>query len=109
MPHNTTLSIIKPGGAFRHGLRTGVSLHCHTKFSREALDFLPHYAAKIPFVGKRFVRMCQDYEMRHGRPLDFAQAWWTPPVTPRVLHDAEVQHLEATLGVQGIVSITDHD
>ncbi|AEP13700.1 hypothetical protein Cabther_B0702 [Chloracidobacterium thermophilum B] len=90
-------------------MRTGVSLHCHTKFSREVLDFIPHYAAKIPLVAGRFARLCQRYEARHGRPLDFTQAWWTPPVTPRVLHDAEVRHMEATLGVRGIVSITDHD
>lgn len=109
MPYATTLSIVRPGSAFNHGLRTGVSLHCHTRFSREVLDFIPHYAAKIPFVAGRFARMCQRYEARHGRPLNFSKAWWTPPVTPRVLHDAEVRHLENTLGVRGIVSITDHD
>ncbi len=105
----TTLSIVKRGEAFRHGMRTGVSLHCHTKFSREVLDFIPHYAAKIPLVASRFARLCQRYEAERGRPLDFTQAWWTPPVTPRVLHDVEAQHLENALGVRGIVSITDHD
>ncbi|OYT72074.1 MAG: hypothetical protein CFK52_06160 [Chloracidobacterium sp. CP2_5A] len=90
-------------------MRTGVSLHCHTKFSREVLDFIPHYAAKIPFVAHRFARLCQRYEAQHGRPLDFAKAWWTPPVTPGVLLDAETRHIENALGAQAIVSITDHD
>ncbi len=109
MPYRTTLSIVKPRSVFNHGLRTGVSLHCHTKFSREVLDFIPHYVAKMPLIAGRFARLCRRFEARHGRPLDFTKAWWTPPVTPRVLHDAEVQHLEHTLGVRGIVSITDHD
>lgn len=29
---------------------TGVSLHCHTEYSKEMLDFIPHYADKLPVI-----------------------------------------------------------
>ena len=35
---------------FSQEAKTGVSLHCHTEHSKEMLDFIPHYAEKLPII-----------------------------------------------------------
>ncbi len=107
--HDSAISIVKAGHRPPRAFKTGVSLHCHTFHSREVLDFIPHYARKIPFVAAKFERRMEQYKAETGREMDFTRAWWTPPVTPSVLVDRELRHMEAVLGVPGIVSITDHD
>jgi hypothetical protein len=89
--------------------RTALSLHCHTHHSQEILDFIPHYAAKIPVVAALFQREMKRYEMRHGKPVDFARAWWTPPVSAHDVWEAETNQIEERLQLRGFVSITDHD
>jgi hypothetical protein len=89
--------------------RTAVSMHCHTLHSKEVLDFIPHYAARIPVVSALFESESRRYAARHGRPLDFARAWWTPPVSARTVFDEEARQIEERLGLRPLVSITDHD
>jgi hypothetical protein len=60
-----------------HGFRSGVCLHGHTMHSQECLSFLPRYLHKVPGISQ-FV----SYYERPPRGLDFARAWWTPPLTP---------------------------
>ncbi|MFN0122447.1 MAG: PHP domain-containing protein [Blastocatellia bacterium] len=88
---------------------TAVSLHCHTQHSREMLDFIPHYAARIPVINRLFTAELQRYEDRHGRAVDFRRAWWTPPVTARTVYESEVEQINHRLDKQALVSITDHD
>src|SRR5215510_16205574 len=92
-----------------NGFRTGVSLHCHTQHSKEVLDFIPYYAERIPFVAKRFKKKTDAYLAKHGVEIDFASAYWTPPVSARQVYDAEREQIERTLDAKAIVSITDHD
>ncbi len=92
-----------------HPARTALSLHCHTHHSQEILDFIPHYAAQIPVVAKLFQHEMRRYERRIGKPIDFARAWWTPPVSAHDVWEAETNQIEERLQLQGFVSITDHD
>ena len=44
----TRLHILREKTDLRAKAKTGVSLHCHTQHSKEMLDFVPHYAEKLP-------------------------------------------------------------
>ncbi len=82
--------------------RTAVSLHGHTMHSQECLSFLPRYLRQIPGVSQ-FVRR------RQRRPgLDFARAWWTPPLSPAGALQVERKQI-GDLGLHPLVSLTDHD
>ena len=55
------------------------------------------------------MRFCERRAMeRYGFKLDYAAAYWTPPLTPRLAFDLESKQIEK-LGVAPLVSITDHD
>ncbi len=87
---------------------TGVSLHCHSMYSMEMLDFIPVYAKKLPFVAARYMEEEQKYLEREGRQINFETAHWSPPLTPQEVYDSEKARIEAD-GLNAIVSITDHD
>jgi len=42
-------------------------------------------------------------------PVDFARAYWTPPLSPKLAHETEKNQIENTLGLKSLVSLTDHD
>lgn len=90
-------------------LRAAVSLHCHTYHSKEILSFIPHYAARIPLVAQFFKAEMDRYLTLHGKTIDFTQAFWTPPVSPRQVLEVETLQIETRLGLPALVSITDHD
>src|SRR5262247_2545362 len=85
--------------------RAAVSLHCHTNHSKELLTFIPHYARRIPVLS----RFYESEMKRYGEKINFARAWWTPPVTARQVFEMETVEVESRLGLPAIVSITDHD
>jgi hypothetical protein len=85
------------------GFHTGVCLHGHTMHSRECLSFLPRYLHHIPGISQLVSR----YE-RGPRRVDFARAWWTPPLTPASALSLEREQI-ANLGLHAMVSLTDHD
>jgi hypothetical protein len=88
--------------------RTGVSLHSHTDHSRESMAFVPKYTANVPILSQAIRQQEQRYQDRTGRTLDFARAWWTPPLSPREAFDLERGQIE-TLDCNALVSLTDHD
>lgn len=92
----------------RGGARTGVSLHSHTSCSREPLDFIPRCREACPWLGPALDRYETRYRRLHGRDLDYASAWWTPPLGPREALRLERGQI-ARLGLNALVSITDHD
>ena len=49
---------------------TAVSLHAHTRHSREVMALIPSYLDRIPVVGPLARREMQAYARRHGRPID---------------------------------------
>lgn len=92
----------------RGGARTGVSLHSHTSCSKEPLDFIPRCREACPWLGPMLDRYEARYRRVHGRELDYASAWWTPPLGPREALRVEREQIEG-LGLKALVSITDHD
>ncbi len=92
----------------RGGAQTGVSLHSHTSCSREPLDFIPRCREACPWLAPVLDRYEARYRRVHGRDLDYASAWWTPPLGPREALRVERGQIER-LGLKALVSITDHD
>jgi hypothetical protein len=88
---------------------SGVSLHSHTMHSREYLGRLPHYIAKIPVASYVIEREVGWMHLYEGRTIDFSKMYWTPPLSPREAFDLERKQVEEKLGLQALVSLSDHD
>lgn len=104
-------SVRRPGALSEvlRNFRAAASLHCHTNSSRELLTFIPHYAAMIPIVSGLFKTDMDRYLTMHGKTVDFARCYWTPPVSARQVIETETLQIESRLGLPAFVSITDHD
>lgn len=85
------------------GFGTGVCLHGHTMHSEECLSFLPRYLHHVPGISQLV-----SYYERGPRRIDFARAWWTPPLSPAAALHLEREQI-ASLGLRPMVSLTDHD
>ena len=90
------------------GFRTGVSLHGHTNQSTETLDFLANFGNQFPVLRPFLSRMERRSEAVHGIKINYAEAYWTPPMTPKLAFDLESGQIES-LDLAPMVSITDHD
>jgi hypothetical protein len=89
------------------GFRTGVCLHGHTLYSQECLDFLPRYLHHVPGVSQVVSRYQRPGS--GGRAgVDFARAYWTPPLSPASALQLERGQI-LKLGLNPLVSLTDHD
>ena len=85
------------------GFHTGVCVHGHTMHSQECLSFLPRYLHHVPGISQ-----VVSYYEGAPRRVDFARAWWTPPLTPASALSLERAQI-ADLGLLPMVSLTDHD
>lgn len=104
----TRLHILRETENLASKAKTGVSLHCHTEHSKEMLDFVPHYAEKLPIISTFWRKERDKYEKKEGKGIDFSTAYWSPPLTAQGVYDIETAQInEAGLGA--IVSLTDHD
>ncbi|MEO8595851.1 MAG: hypothetical protein ABI759_21200 [Candidatus Solibacter sp.] len=83
------------------GFKSAVCLHGHTLHSKECLDFLPTHLNSVP-VASAIVRRYQC------RGIQFARAYWTPPLTPAAALRLEIRQIQS-LGLHPMVSLTDHD
>jgi hypothetical protein len=90
------------------GFKSGVSLHSHTNQSTETLDFLANFGNQYPVMRPLLSRLERRAEDNHGFHIDYAAAYWTPPMTPKLAFDLESKQIE-NLGVSSMVSISDHD
>lgn len=90
------------------GFRAGVSLHSHTNQSRETLDFLANLGCNYAVIRPILARLEQRSKVKCGLRVDYAAAYWTPPMTPRLAFDLESRQIEK-LDLSSMVSITDHD
>lgn len=104
----TRLHILHKPKSLSNQARTGVSLHCHTEQSKEMLDFIPHYAEKLPIIASFWRREKKNYLKREGRRISFATAYWTPPLPAASVYDIEKKQIEDA-GLDALVSLTDHD
>jgi len=84
------------------GFHSAVCLHGHTMHSVECLSFLPRHLHHVPGISQ----VVSYYE--RARRVDFARAWWTPPLTPASALLLERDQI-ADLGLRPMVSLTDHD
>jgi hypothetical protein len=90
------------------GFRSGVSLHSHTNQSRETLDFLANLGNQYPLIRPLLSRLERRSEQMHGVKINYAESYWTPPMTPKLAFDLERRQIEK-LDVAPMVSISDHD
>ncbi len=106
--NSKNVRFIGHGEGLGEAARTGVSLHCHSLHSKELLDFVPYYAMRIPVVSHFWQKEMRRCMKRDGRLPDFTTGHWTPPLTGHDVFRMEKENL-AGLGLDAIVSITDHD
>jgi hypothetical protein len=85
--------------------RTAVSLHSHTNQSRERLLFIPEFAEKWPLLRWALRKLCE----KSNQPVNFSEAYWTPPLPPQLAFDVESDQIETKLELMSLVSLTDHD
>ena len=88
---------------------TGVSLHGHTFYSVESLDFIDRVTARVPVLSALVRKEKAKYRNATGCDLDLQSAWWTPPLSPRQAWDLERDQIERQLGMNALVSLSDHD
>lgn len=89
--------------------RTGVSLHSHTLHSRECLGFIHRISNRFSPLAAAMRRYRTRYRNLHGTELDLTRAWWTPPLSAHDAWELERSQIETSLGLEGLVSLTDHD
>jgi hypothetical protein len=89
------------------GFTTGVSLHSHTSVSEETLGFIHAMFVVMPGL-KRVFDFYAVRSSRYGVTLDFDRANWRPPLQPKMAYDLESRQIQR-LGLNSLVSITDHD
>jgi len=89
--------------------RRGVSLHSHTLHSQESMAFVPRYTAGVPVLGPAIRQQEERYRACCGQPLDFSRAFWRPPLAPREALELETRQIEHRLGLDALVSLSDHD
>lgn len=89
--------------------KTAVSLHGHTNRSKESLYFIGEFIKKnpvlrltLPYLDRRAMRVSSV------KP-DFWKAYWTPPLPPLEAFTVERKQIEDNLGMQTLISLTDHD
>ena len=107
MPTSSISYLWRDTGAARD-FRTGVSLHSHTNQSSETLDFLANFGNQYPVMRPLLSRLERRAEQIHGVRINYAASYWTPPMTPKLAFDLETRQIEK-LGLDAMVSITDHD
>ncbi|MGI8787090.1 MAG: hypothetical protein ACR2HG_04920 [Pyrinomonadaceae bacterium] len=104
----TRLHILHQPQSLRERAKTGVSLHCHTEHSKEMMDFIPHYAAKLPIISYFWNKERKKYLEREGKEPNFSTGYWSPPMTAEAVFDIERRQINE-VGLEAIASISDHD
>jgi len=106
----TRLHIMKSAENLASKAKTGVSLHCHTEHSKEMVDFVPHYAEKLPIISYFWKKERDKYLEKEGKNIEiaFSTGYWSPPLTAEGVYGIEKGQINDA-GLDAMVSITDHD
>jgi hypothetical protein len=105
----TTVSYLWREPKAAQGFSTGVSLHSHTSASKETLDFIAELATDHAWM-QPLIRWCERRSVRcSGINPDYAKAFWTPPLNPRMAFELEATQIESSLQLPALVSLSDHD
>jgi hypothetical protein len=88
---------------------TAVSLHGHTNRSRESLYFIAEFMSRYALLRVAMTRL-EHRALREGsiKP-NLAQGFWTPPLPPLEAFTVERKQIEDGLGMNSLISLTDHD
>ena len=105
---NSTISYLWRDPNAPRGFHTGVSLHGHTNQSQETLDFLANFGNQYPVMRPLLSRLERRSQNNYGMRINYAAAYWTPPMTPKLAFDLESDQIEK-LDLKSMVSLTDHD
>ena len=105
---NSTISYLWRDIHAHRGFRSGVSLHGHTNQSKETLDFLANVGNQYPLIRPLMSRLERRSQQDHGLRVNYAEAYWTPPMTPKLAFDLETEQIEK-LDIAPMVSLSDHD
>jgi len=106
---STRISLLEREDGPPTGFHTAVSLHAHSRHSKEYLGFVDRCAGRIPILS-RFYRLERNrYHWQQGKDLDFSQAYWTPPLPAQKVCESEKNKIHGSLGLEAFVSLTDHD
>jgi hypothetical protein len=97
----------EPAGAKQY--RAAVSLHGHTNHSKEGLSFIGEYAARNPILRAALATQEWDAMVKSAITVDFARAYWRPPLPALAAFQLERDQIERVLGLASMVSLTDHD
>jgi hypothetical protein len=106
---STQLRFLWENAAAPARFRAGVSLHSHTMHSQEDISFLVQHAHRVPVISQAVRRQERNYHKQWGRKLDYSRVYWTPPLPPREAFDLERKQVENGLGLEALISLTDHD
>jgi len=105
---HSQVKILTKDRSFPGSFRSGVSLHSHTKHSRESLAFIAGILRKQRLIGAYIERRQRHCRHETGIVVDLDHAYWTPPLNgPRAL-DLEKRQIEG-LELRAMVSLSDHD
>jgi len=85
-----------------------VSLHGHTLHSWENLRFLHSFKLPLPLIPAVLRVAGWQHRRATGRDLALGRVRWTPPLAPDEAYRLEARQI-ARMGLQPIVSLTDHD
>ena len=91
-----------------HRYPAGVSLHGHTLHSWENLRFLSSFKLPLPLIPAVLRVAGWQHRRATGRDMALARVLWTPPLAPDEAYRLEARQIER-LGLQPIISLTDHD
>ena len=97
----------EPGAAKPY--RTGVSLHSHTNHSKEKLSFIVDAAVHFWPVRVAMAYGKKKAMRERATTIDFQKGYWTPPLPPLAAFAVERKQIEDVLGLESMVSISDHD
>lgn len=89
--------------------RSAVSLHGHTNHSKESLYFIVEYAARRRLLRWALSTQEKRAQSKSSITVDFWKAYWTPPLPPVAAFELERNQIENTLGLNSLISLTDHD
>lgn len=104
----TKFYLPKTSAEIKGKAKTGVSLHCHTQYSKEMLDFIPHYAEKLPVISYFWKKEQKRFLEDKDHKIDFKDAFWQPPMSENQVFDIESSQIN-NMELDAVVSITDHD
>jgi hypothetical protein len=89
--------------------RTGVSLHSHTNRSQESLSFIAKYASRYWLFRRAMAVYGQIAQDERAITMDLCKGYWTPPLPPAAAFTLEKNQIENVLGLNSMISISDHD